>query len=75
MTDARHISDLDLERYVLRMKDDEFRRLTQHLLACAACKRRARETQEYISTLKEVLANQEHGREGQWQGAVRDGEA
>lgn len=54
---AEHISDDDLERYVLGMVKDEaeLEPLEQHLLVCAECIDRAEETFHYVGTMKRGL--------------------
>jgi hypothetical protein len=52
MTDDGHISDHDLERFILGMVKDEseLESLEQHLLVCAECIDRADETRQYVQT-------------------------
>ena len=63
MTDDGHISDHDLERFIVGMVKDEseLESLEQHLLVCAECIERAEETREYIGTVKAALAFSRHG--------------
>ena len=57
MTDEKHISEHDLERFVLGMVKDEaeLELLEQHLLVCAECIDRADETFHYVGTMKRGL--------------------
>jgi hypothetical protein len=58
MTDDGHISDHDLERFILGTITDEaeLAPLEEHLLVCAECIDRAEETREYIGTMKAAVA-------------------
>ncbi len=58
MTADGHISDHDLERFILGMVKDELEleRLEQHILVCAECIDRAEQTREYIGAMKSALA-------------------
>jgi hypothetical protein len=58
MTDDGHISDHDLERFILGMVKDEaeLESLEQHLLVCAECIELAGQTWQYIGTTKAALA-------------------
>ena len=58
MTDHGHLSDPDLERFILGTITDEteLAPLEGHLLVCADCIGRAEETREYIGTMKAALA-------------------
>jgi anti-sigma factor RsiW len=58
MTDDGHISDHDLERFVLGTITDEteLAPLEEHLLVCAECIHRAEQTRQYIGTMKAALA-------------------
>ena len=57
MTDDGHISDHDLERFVLGMVKDEpeLERVEEHLLVCAECIARADGTRAYIQTMRGAL--------------------
>ena len=57
MTDDGHISEHNLERFVLGMVKDEseLELLEQHLLVCAECIGRADETFHYVGTMKRGL--------------------
>jgi hypothetical protein len=61
MTDDGHISDDDLERFILGMVKDEaeLERLEQHLLVCAECIERAEQSRKYVLTMKTALARRE----------------
>jgi anti-sigma factor RsiW len=50
---VQHISDDDLELYLLdRMSDEEARmRIEKHLAVCARCRGRGAATQEYVDAL------------------------
>jgi hypothetical protein len=58
MTDAGHISDDDLERYVMgAVKDEgELAALEGHLLVCGQCIDRADEAREYVGTMMAALS-------------------
>jgi len=58
MTDDGHISEHDLERFVLGMVKDEseLESLEEHLLVCAECIDRTDETFHYVGTMKRGLA-------------------
>ena len=57
MTDDGHISDRDMERFILGMVKDEaeLESLEQHLLVCGPCIERAEETRQYVGTMKTAL--------------------
>ena len=57
MTDDGHISDHDLERFILGMvrNESELEPLKEHLLVCAECIDRAEQTRQYVGTMKVAL--------------------
>ena len=57
MTDEGHISEHQLERFILGLvRDDaELERVEGHLLVCAECIDRADEAQDYIQTMRGAL--------------------
>ncbi len=52
-----HISDDDLERYLLNMvtQEDKLAPLEEHLLACGACIRRAQRSPDYMKVMRTAL--------------------
>ena len=57
MTDDGHISDDDLERFILGTVTDEaeLEPLEHHLLMCAECIERADQTREHVGTMRTAL--------------------
>ena len=57
MTDEGHISDHDLERYLLNMvtQEEELAPLEEHLLVCGQCIERAEKNEECIESIRAAL--------------------
>ena len=57
MADDGHISDHDLERFILGTITDEteLAPLEEHLLVCAECIDRADETRHYVAAMRRAL--------------------
>jgi hypothetical protein len=56
---ARHLSDIDLERYCLGMIQEgpELDAMEEHLLICGECVDRAQDSDAYIETIRDALVN------------------
>lgn len=52
-----HLSDDDLERYLMgQIPDDaELAQVEEHVIACVACQKRAEAMGDYITAMKEAL--------------------
>ena len=57
MPPSSHLSDYDLERYLLGQILDvpELARAEEHMIACAACPKRAEAITDYVTAMKDAL--------------------